>query len=308
MRETSIIQQLQRRCPSNPSVKLGIGDDSAVLAPSERDQLVCADMIMDGVHFKIGHDTPEQIGHKALAVNLSDIAAMGGTALSAYVCLALPRHLAESRFLDRLYSGIESLAQRFQVAVAGGDTNIWEGPLVISVTVVGVVHPKGAISRAGAAVGDQIFVTGPIGGSIEAHHLEFIPRLTEAKLLMDAFDIHSMIDLSDGLGKDLRQICSLSGVAAHLDPEAFPLRGNLQGLPSEEALQKALSDGEDFELCFTLSAADTARLNLEPQKWGCQRIGEIVPGEGLFWRLPNKTVQPIYNFGYEHEGTREVLA
>src|SRR6478736_5249646 len=142
MKENKIIEQLRRQCPDNASVKLGIGDDSAVLQPNSSEQLVCADMLMEGVHFLVDAQNIESIGHKALAVNLSDIAAMGGVALSAYICLALPRSRAESRFIDHLYAGFAELAQKFQVAIAGGDTNIWEGPLVISVTVVGAVHRK----------------------------------------------------------------------------------------------------------------------------------------------------------------------
>ncbi len=301
MKETHIIAQLLRRCPTNASVKLGIGDDSAVLHITDREPLVCADMLMEGVHFAVEPSAAERIGHKALAVNLSDIAAMGGEALSAYICLALPRALAESRFIDRLYQGFESLARRFEVAIAGGDTNIWEGPLVISVTVVGAAHPKGAVLRHGALPGDVILVTGPLGGSLDAHHLDFIPRLEEAKTLMDRFDIHSMIDLSDGLGKDLREICLQSGVAACLDSERIPLRDNLLPLPRALALEKALSDGEDFELCFTLSEADAASLLADSTVPKCFAIGRIFEGQGLFWGQGLKPLQAIHSFGYEHQ-------
>ncbi|HYX33011.1 MAG TPA: thiamine-phosphate kinase [Oligoflexus sp.] len=299
MKENKIIEQLKQQCPDNASVKLGIGDDSAVLNPSDREQLVCADMLMEGVHFILDSHNVEKIGHKALAVNLSDIAAMGGEALSAYICLALPRSHAESRFMERLYSGFSSLAQRFQVAIAGGDTNIWEGPLVISVTVVGAVHPKGAVTRRGARVGDVIMVTGELGGSIEGHHLDFTPRLAEARILMDGYKLHSMIDVSDGLGKDLRDICRQSGVAASLDPELLPLRGPLLKMPRAEAQQRALSDGEDFELCFTLSEKEAERLEAR-RDISCHRIGRIIAGEGLYWGHNEKTWEPIHVQGYEH--------
>lgn len=300
MNENKIIEQLTRQCPENASVKLGIGDDSAVLHGSTRDQLVCADMLMEGTHFEVNLQNIEDIGHKALAVNLSDIAAMGGEARSAYICLALPRARAESRFLERLYAGFSALAQKFQVAIAGGDTNIWEGPLVISVTVIGAVHKKGAITRRGAQPGDVIMVTGELGGSIEGHHLQFTPRLAEAKALMDGFALHSMIDISDGLGKDLRDICRQSGVGAVLDEQKLPLRAPLKDLPRSEALHHALADGEDFELCFTLSEAEADRLLASQDRPDCYPIGRIVSGAGLHWGQGLKAVTAISSYGYEH--------
>lgn len=301
MKENKIIEQLMLQCSNNASVKLGIGDDSAVLNPSDRDQLVCADMLMEGVHFILNADNIESIAHKALAVNLSDIAAMGGEALSAYICLALPRSRAESRFIERLYSGFAKLAQKFNVAIAGGDTNIWEGPLVISVTVVGAVHKKGAITRHGAEVGDVIMVTGELGGSIDGHHLDFIPRLSEARILMDGFTLHSMIDVSDGLGKDLRDICRQSRVAACLEADRIPLRSSLRQKPRAEALHHALADGEDFELCFSLSETEAERLEMA-QALPCYRLGRIIAGEGLYWGQGLQKGEPIDVYGYEHQG------
>lgn len=293
MNEQSIIQSLQKRCPLNNTVVKGIGDDSAVLRPMEREPLVCSDMLMDGVHFLVKEQDPRRIGHKALAVNLSDIAAMGGRAESAYVNLALPRSLCRSDFLDPLYEGMEQLAKRFAVAIAGGDTNIWEGPLVLSVTVIGSAHPKGAILRSGAKAGDAIFVTGPLGGSISGHHLDFIPRLHEARMLMDAFNPHGMIDVSDGLGKDLRVIADQSGVGAVLQRSALPLRSGVT-----EA-EKALTDGEDFELCFTL-AEDEARVLEERREFSfCRRIGRVIVGEGLRW----DDGRTITSLGFEHGRT-----
>jgi len=306
MKETKIIEQLLRQCPSNASIKLGIGDDSAVLHAPSRDPLVCADMLMEGVHFLIDSPAVEKIGHKALAVNLSDIAAMGGEALSAYICLALPRSRAEPQFLERLYQGFGELARKFDVAIAGGDTNIWQGPLVISVTVIGQVHRKGAITRHGAQVGDVIMVTGKLGGSLDGHHLSFTPRLAEAKALMDHLKLHSMIDLSDGLGKDLREICQQSGVAACLDPAHIPLRDNVSSLPRQEALQKALKDGEDFELCFTLSESEASKCSEDSNLPHCYPIGRIIAGQGLYWGKGQTIQEVIQSYGYEHQSEGEI--
>ncbi|RYZ54762.1 MAG: thiamine-phosphate kinase, partial [Proteobacteria bacterium] len=237
MNEIELIESLKRLCPSNESVILGIDDDAAILKATLRESLICADMLMDGSHFLLNAAGPERIGHKALAVNLSDIAAMGGRALSAFVSLALPKHLANEAFLLPFYRGMSALAREFDVAIAGGDTNIWNGPLVVNVTVLGEAHPKGSIRRSTAKAGDRIFVTGPLGNSIEGHHLSFRPRLDEAKQLMDEFTLNSMMDISDGLGKDLRTICRQSAVGARIDRAAIPIRSTLKNHP--DALKKA---------------------------------------------------------------------
>lgn len=281
MNEIDLIESLKRLCPSNETVILGIDDDAAILRPSVRETLVCADMLMDGTHFLLEEAGAERIGHKALAVNLSDIAAMGGRALSAFVSLALPRDLANETFLLPFYRGMSALAREFHVAIAGGDTNIWDGPLVVNVTVLGEAHAKGTVRRSTAKAGDRIFVTGPLGGSIEGHHLSFRPRLDEARLLMDRFDLNSMMDISDGLGKDLRTICRQSGVGAQIDRESIPIRGTIRNHP--DALKKAFCDGEDFELCFTLSEAEALRLLEDKDFAYCKSIGSIIDGQELLW-------------------------
>jgi thiamine-monophosphate kinase len=302
-KETAIIAQLSAYCPSNTSVRYGIGDDAAVLAPQPQEQLVCQDMLMEGVHFLLEEHAPARIGHKALAVNLSDIAAMGGVALSATIALALPRSRLSRELIDELYRGFQNLAQSFDVAIVGGDTNIWNGPLVVSVTVIGRTHPKGAIKRSGAQVGDLIYVTGPLGDSYPSgHHLDFRPRLDEAKLLMDQLHLHSMIDVSDGLGKDLREIAQQSAVRAVLWPEKLPLRASLSSLPAEQARRRALADGEDFELCFTLSIEEAKRLEgLRTALPHLRCIGRIISGSGLAWERGPEVFEEISIHGYEHQ-------
>ncbi len=294
MNELAIIEALAKQCPSNPSVIFGIGDDSAVLAPSSAQQLVCKDMLLAGVHFLTAEHPPEALGRKALAVNLSDIAAMGGVALSAYVALALPRSLLQDpSYVERLYRGISGLAASYEVSIAGGDTNIWDGPLVISVTVVGRTHPKGAVLRGGAREGDEIWVTGPLGNSYRSgHHLSFEPRLRAAASLMQRADVHAMIDVSDGLGKDLRQLAQASALKAVLEPTALPLRPGLNR--GAEGLARALSDGEDFELCFTLAPGHA--VNSWPELTTAVRIGRMRAGSGLAW----EDGSPIEAMGYEH--------
>lgn len=295
MSELWLIDALKTLCPSNSSIILGIDDDTAILRPTQHETLVCADMLMEGVHFILADAGPAAVGHKALAVNLSDIAAMGGKALSAYVSLALPRSLANEEFILDFYRGMSTLAQDFDIAIAGGDTNLWDGPFAVNVTVLGEAHEKGAIRRSGAKVGDQLYVTGPLGGSIASHHLNFRPRLDEAKLLMDNFDLSSMMDLSDGLAKDLRSICMQSGVSALLDRQTIPLRDTLKNNP--DALRHALCDGEDFELCFTLSRAEAERLKKDPRFAFCTDIGGIIEGKDIFW---SDDRSPMLWQGFEH--------
>ncbi|RYZ55767.1 MAG: thiamine-phosphate kinase [Proteobacteria bacterium] len=296
MNEIELIESLKRLCPSNDSVILGIDDDAAILKATLRESLVCADMLMDGSHFLLNEAGPERIGHKALAVNLSDIAAMGGRALSAFVSLALPKHLAHEAFLLPFYRGMSALAREFDVAIAGGDTNIWNGPLVVNVTVLGEAHAKGPVRRSTAKAGDRIFVTGPLGNSIEGHHLSFRPRLDEAKQLMDEFTLNSMMDISDGLGKDLRTICRQSAVGARIDRAAIPIRDTLKNHP--DALQKAFCDGEDFELCFTLSEVEAQRLLGDQSFAYCRAIGRISEGQDILW---SDDLSPILWQGFEHQ-------
>lgn len=281
MKEQALIDCITRKCPSNASIIVGIGDDAAVIHLAKTKGLVCADMLMDGVHFISSQVSPASIGHKALAVNLSDIAAMGGRALSAYVSLALPINLAQQGFIDEFYGGMGRLASQFGVAIAGGDTNIWSGPLVVNVTVFGETHAQGAILRSGAKVGDKIFVTGSLGGSLSSHHLHFTPRLGEAKELLDHFHPTSMMDVSDGLAKDLRDISRQSGVALVLDRTRIPLREEIRNLPN--ALKRALTDGEDFELCFTLCPAESKSLETHKDFSSFTCIGEVRQGQGLYW-------------------------
>ena len=302
-KETSIISQLSLYCPSNSTVRYGIGDDAAVLAPEQGEQLICQDMLMDGVHFLCAQHAPERIGHKALAVNLSDIAAMGGQALSATIALALPRDRITTDFIDRLYRGFQALAQRFNVAIVGGDTNIWSGPLVVSVTGLGRVHGKGAIKRSGARAGDLIYVTGPLGDSYASgHHLDFQPRLEEARHLMDRLTLNSMIDLSDGLGKDLREIAHQSRLRAALWAAHLPLRPSLQSQPLEEARRRALADGEDFELCFTVTTEEARLLDsMRSELPSLYCIGRMLPGTGLAWETYPGIFEDITTQGYEHK-------
>jgi thiamine-monophosphate kinase len=258
-------------------------------------------MLMDGVDFDVQTTSHELIGRKCLAVNLSDIAAMAGRPLAAFVSLALPRHGGRA-LAEELYHGMWPLASEFDVAIAGGDTNTWDGPLVVNVTVLGAPPPTGPVLRSGARSGDLLFVTGPLGGSIGGRHLSFTPRVREAEHLLSLVDLHALIDLSDGLASDVRHIADESKVGVVIDAESIPIHRDVdpQFAPAER-LRHALSDGEDFELLFAVSADDGAKL-LSQAGHGLALtcVGEVTDGHDCFLRSVDGTLQPLPRGGWEH--------
>src|SRR5205807_6083779 len=173
MSEFAYIDWLRRRTPPSPRVLLGPGDDAAVLAFTQETRcLVTTDMLLDGSCFRLAEAGPRLVGRKAMAVNLSDIAAMAGRPVAAVVSVGLPRQGGRA-IAEELYLGLREAADAFDTAVVGGDTNSWDGPLVISVTLVGEATARGPVRRSGARAGDWLFVTGPLGGSILGRHLTF---------------------------------------------------------------------------------------------------------------------------------------
>jgi thiamine-monophosphate kinase len=261
-------------------------------------------MLLEGVHFDLRTASAEHVGRKALAVNLSDIAAMAGRPTACVVSLALPR-TGGLPLAEGVSAGIAALAAEFGVAVAGGDTNAWDGPLIVNVAVVGEPHPRGSVRRSGAKSGDFIYVTGRLGGSLQGRHLTFTPRVAAAAELHARFGLHAMIDLSDGLASDLRHILAESGVGAVLDRDALPVHDDAVGLgKGAPPWERALSDGEDFELCFTLPPAAAAALERQWPRGGdavrpaVTRIGEVRadPARNLLFRDGT----PVAAKGYVH--------
>jgi thiamine-monophosphate kinase len=299
------IREHQQARSGGSWTRLGIGDDCAILdvgAPS--DLLVTTDMLMDGRHFRLELDGAEAVGYKAMGVNLSDIAAMAGIPRAAVVAVALPRGIAVE--VGRgLHSGIRALADRFGVELVGGDTNAWDGPLVISVTLLGQATARGAVRRAGARPGDAILITGPLGGSLfSGRHLRPEPRIAEALALHEAAPIHAMIDLSDGLSSDLGHILDESGgLGAILNARAIPIHADAESMSLRDgipALDHALNDGEDFELCLTLPPDDAARLIAAPPSPArLYRVGEITDIPGLRLCTP-EGIRLIEPRGFDH--------
>jgi thiamine-monophosphate kinase len=290
--EFAYIDWLRQRTPAAPGVIVGPGDDTAVLRSPTRPLLVTTDMLLEGSCFILAEAGARWVGRKAIAVNLSDIAAMAGVPTAAVVSVGLPRS-GGRELAEELYLGMREMADSFNVPLVGGDTNSWDGPLSISVTMLGEATERGPVLRSGAKVGDWIMVTGPLGGSIAGHHLDFTPRVREALDLHQAADLHAMIDLSDGLAKDLHHICEESHCGAVLFAEAIPINAGA-------TLENALGDGEDFELVLTVSPADGERLRREQPVAGITmvQIGQIV-ADG-YWLERGGVREPLEARGYEH--------
>jgi thiamine-monophosphate kinase len=298
--EFHYIRWLRSQTTDDARVLVGPGDDCAVLAPLRRPLLVTTDMLMDGTDFIVSDVGPRRVGRKAMAANLSDIAAMAGKPVAAVVSVALPRGSRE--FPQQLYLGLRDVADAFDVPIVGGDTNSWAGPLVISVTAFGEATERGAVLRSGAKAGDWVFVTGPLGGSIGGHHLDFTPRVREALALHATVELHAMCDISDGLAADLNHILEESGCGAVLVAEAIPVSDDARELSrtsGKTPLQHALGDGEDFELVFTVSPADGEKLLRTPPIAGLVKIGECVEA-GLWLETAGKR-KPLAPTGWVHQ-------
>jgi thiamine-monophosphate kinase len=260
-------------------------------------------MLLEGSCFRLAEAGARRVGRKAMSVNLSDIAAMAGVPIAAVVSVGLPRD-GGRELAEQLYLGMREVADAFQVPLVGGDTNSWDGPLSINVTVLGEATERGPVLRSGAKVGDWIMVTGPLGGSILGHHLDFTPRVREALRLRELADLHAMIDLSDGLAKDLHHICEESRRGAVIFADRLPISNaalELSARDGKSALEHALSDGEDFELVFTVSPADGERILREQPVGGITlySIGEIV-ADG-YWLERDGKRETLTPRGYEHE-------
>jgi len=308
MNEFELIARLTQSLPTNPSVVTGAGDDCAVLDLGVPDQLILfkTDAVVEGVHFTAA-TPPEKIGRKALARCLSDVAAMAGTPTAALVTLGLPEHF-DVEFVAKIYAGLNRLAQQHGVAIVGGETTTNPGGILISVALLGTVPRGRLILRSGARAGDAIFVTGELGGTLAAKHLDFEPRLAEARWLAEHFSIHALMDLSDGLAGDLRHILNASQVGAELLKSAVPVARAAKlaaraGDTAKPAFLAALTDGEDFELLFTVASKDAVKLlDAWKEKFPKLRlscIGKIVSGEGILIRDQAGT-HPFNAGGYVH--------
>lgn len=307
--ESDLITMVKPMLPTNDFVVTGAGDDCAVLetGTAEVQTLFKTDSVVEGIHFTVD-EVPERIGRKALARCLSDIGAMGGTPTAAVVTIGLRKDLDQER-VRGIYRGLCQLAAQHQVAIVGGETTSNPERLLLNIAMLGTVPRGRAVLRSGAKVGDAVFVTGELGGSIEGKHLDFEPRVAEGRWIADGGWASAMMDLSDGIASDLPRLMAASGVAgAELMRSALPLSREARvrersGDLARPAVVAALCDGEDYELLLTVPRGRTVPLmdawkeRFPGVRLSC--IGTLTDRSGVFLRGPDG-MRPLTARGYEH--------
>ncbi|MDQ6622334.1 MAG: thiamine-phosphate kinase, partial [Verrucomicrobiota bacterium] len=272
--ENRLLEKILPHLPRTRAVVNGAGDDCALVEFGRANELLVlkTDAVVEGVHFR-RDAKPGEVGWKAMARPLSDFAAVSARPQFALITILAPAKTTE-RWITNLYRGLTRAAETFEVAIVGGETSATRGPIAISVSLAGAVERDRFVSRSGGRAGDDLYVTGTLGGSIRGKHLRFVPRLEESRWLTSHFSIHAMMDLSDGLGADLPRLARASGVAFEIEEAALPLT---RGCTAAQAI----SDGEDYELLFAIAPNESKKL---PARWQKKfpklrltRIGRLVP-------------------------------
>ena len=315
--EFQLIERYFARGCEDPRVVLGIGDDAAVV-DAIGTMAIATDTLVSGVHFPEGLDG-DSVGHRALAVNLSDLAAMGAEPRWCTLALTLPG--VDHRWLEAFARGFFALAETHGVDLVGGDTT--RGPLTVTVHLIGAVDREHLLTRGGGREGDDVYVTGSLGdgaaglalvaqaqaGTSAAHEalrtrfLKPTPRV-EAGLALRTL-ASSVIDVSDGLLADVGHLCRASGCAASIDLERLPISAEARALfPAATVEAWALSGGDDYELCFTAPPAhrEAIRQSLSGSGTAARRIGRLTAGDGVQCRRRGKPVSPPSGAGYSHFG------
>jgi thiamine-monophosphate kinase len=257
--EDRLLRRLLPSLPIGKNVLAAAGDDCAVVEPPRGKNLLLlkTDCVVEEIHYEPATD-PILVGWKAMMRPLSDFAAMSGLPQFALITLIVPATRSTS-WVEKLYRGLRCAAARFGVSVVGGETSNTHGPAAISVSVSGFVEKTRYVSRRGGKAGDDLFVTGKLGGAISGKHLRFVPRINESRWLTKNFPIHAMMDLSDGLGADLPRLAGASKVGFKIDLEKLPLNRGAK-------IDNAISDGEDYELLFAISPRERNRLQTNWRK------------------------------------------
>jgi thiamine-monophosphate kinase len=320
LNEKSLIARIRGQEHAGRGVRTGIGDDCAILQiPAGNEALVTTDFSLEGVHFRREWHPPEVVGHRCLTRGLSDIAAMGGQPIAAFLSFALPQNLPQS-WVDAFLQGLLKLARTFEVTLAGGDTAESPGGVLADIVVVGSA-PKGtAFRRSGARPGDRICVTGELGGSAAtlellssgrklrprdyAQHFHPTPRIEVGHWLRQRKLASAMIDISDGLSTDLSHICEESGVGAEVLADAIPR--SAIGKPSHEVERNfALHGGDDYELLFTVPSGKRVPTRIAGVP--ITQIGQIKRGKDIVLRNQRGTESKLKPAGWQHFRTQPEL-
>jgi len=302
--ERALIEWVRQHTPAmRDRVPVGIGDDAAVLRlPGAGLLLFTTDSVLEGTHFPSRRASYRLIGRKALAAALSDIAAMGGRALGAVVAVSLPGK-TRMRAARELHRGVLEVSARYRVPLVGGNVASWQGPLALTVSVVGVPAGRKPVLRSGARVGDVVLVTGELGGSLLGRHFRFEPRLREGEWLGRWGRVRALIDLSDGLATDLGHILEESGCGAVVDAAKVPVSAAARRLArrtGRSPLEHALTDGEDYELCLTVADREvTGLLRRWPFETRLTVIGRILK-RGYWLEQSDGKRERLTLAGYEH--------
>ena len=283
--EDAVVEAITRELRFDGRVEIGPGDDCALVRFGQHLQLLKTDCVVEGIHFL--PDTPARaVGWKALCRAISDIASMGGEPLDAVITVAISPE-RELVWLTDLYAGLNQAAASYGVNLVGGETSRSPGPIFVSVALTGKVEKERLVVRSGGKIGDRLYVTGRLGGSLQGKHLSFEPRLAESRWLSQNCKLHAMIDLSDGLGSDLPRLAKASGTGFEIDFSALPKNAGCSA-------DQALTDGEDYELLFAVSNEDGAKLEPDWKKafpeLPLTRIGRLTEGNG----------DPFEKPGYDH--------
>lgn len=307
MKEFELIERLIPLLPGNKETVVGPGDDCSVLDVGMPGKLLLfkTDAVVEGVHFT-QDDGWVRVGRKAISRALSDIAAMAGEPLSALVTLGLPSDFDFEKVRE-IYQGIQERAAMFNVSVSGGETVRSTQGIFLSISMVGWVPQDRLLLRKNMCPADALFVTGYLGGSRSGKHLDFIPRIEHAKWLADRFEIHALMDVSDGLAGDLQRLIEASGLGIELLSEAIPVSKEAKQAARQSgasSLSRALSDGEDFELLFTVPASVAVKLldawkeRFPGLRLSC--IGKVVPEKGIRILSRSGRLTKMDCRGYDH--------
>ncbi len=325
--EFGFIESIKDNCHySLNSLIKGIGDDCAVIGPYDGHVfLITTDMLVEDIHFVLGKIDPETLGQKAMAVNLSDIAAMGGTPRHGFVSVAVPKSM-DVATIHSVYNGMKAMCRKYGVNILGGDTSASPEKLIINVTLIGEAPENEVLYRKGAKPGDKIYVTGTLGDSagglkliraevsapakeasilIEAHNRP-IPFLEAGRIIAGSKLAGAMIDISDGLVSDLRHICHASGVGARLFYSAIPLSAGVTALAHDNGLdpyELALYGGEDYRLLITVPSKNCAECeSLFEREKPCRlfKVGEITEEKGIRMVMEDSREKALSIRGYDH--------